>query len=120
MGDIDWDSDPELKRLRNEFLDSLPERCTKILTMDDRRALRQEIHRLAGAAGSYDCLELFSITALLDEVLADATKDAQDLSEFITLLKEAMTLQYDRKPLTALMSSQRALDIQKNFGKFRV
>ncbi len=73
---LDWDGDPELKKLRAEFAASLPERLKKIKEAlkaggaSEAGAiaeLRQQAHKLAGLGGSYGYPELSELSAAIED-----------------------------------------------------
>lgn len=90
---MDWDSDPELKKIRQEFVDSLDERIEKLdealvvleETRDSEGEIRDAIsliqhiaHKLGGVAGSYGFPALSRISAALDEYVDRARDDETD------------------------------------------
>lgn len=84
-----WESDPELKALRAEFVASLTARRAALrLAMDSglgaplgSGALRDVAHKLAGVAGSYGFAALGRIAGLLEDLLAMRPGGEEELPE---------------------------------------
>lgn len=77
---MDWDSDPELKAIRDEFMGSFPERIRNLNGAKENfqkkqwekgwLSLRDEVHRLAGAAASYGFPHLSRVGGMIDDYCA--------------------------------------------------
>lgn len=69
---LDFDSDPELKQLRDEFIDSLSQRKTKLAELfaaKEAVELRRLVHSLAGVAESYGFPNLGALAGEFDDWL---------------------------------------------------
>ena len=91
MTDSIWDSDPELKQIREEFIDSFGDRREQMasaLGNGDWPALRIVIHSLAGVAGSYGFPEMSEVAGRIDDAW-DGTApppQAADVEKLMELL----------------------------------
>lgn len=77
----DWNSDPELRKMREEFIGSFSERRASLSQWLKGKRDRQELlfiaHRLAGAAESYDFPLLSRLAGELEDWLSSAKSDDQ-------------------------------------------
>ncbi|MCM2323372.1 MAG: Hpt domain-containing protein [Oligoflexia bacterium] len=83
---IDWENDPEMKALRDEFIASLADRSELLRVQLQALAdpgkpreealgkLRYAAHTLAGAAGSYGLETLGAQAARLEELLLEGAE----------------------------------------------
>jgi HPt (histidine-containing phosphotransfer) domain-containing protein len=88
---VDFDTDPEMFRLREEFIDSLParrERLAALSTTQEREELRRLVHSLAGVAGAYGFDRLGRIAGDFDDWF-DGGAPAE-LASWISKLDEAL------------------------------
>jgi len=103
MSSIDWDSDPELIRIRNEFIESFLARRDGFAAFaaevergsDVIPEFRVAAHKLAGAAESYGFPTLTTIGELVDELLTaiiggGSGPGPSDLASLASLLAEAL------------------------------
>lgn len=118
----DWKSDPKLKKLRTEFIESLEDR-KKVLTNaleayqvgHDESALdriQEASHKIAGIAGTWGFQELGEISELLDDYFDHfkATKTVpikRDVVDFVDLLVEVVGLAMKDKKVSALQTDNR-------------
>lgn len=110
MSAMDWESDPELLRIRNEFIESFVARRSAFTAFaaglergDDVIAdFRIAAHRLAGAAESYGFPTLTAIGELVDELLTaiidgkagPAAPGASGLASLAGLMAETIASAY--------------------------
>lgn len=101
-GGLDFDSDPELKKLKDDFISSLGERAQEIEailkrvesalpTEPDLITLRSHAHKLAGTAETYGFSTVTEWCAVIDDALTPALKNSKLFQSPKTgmLLKEA-------------------------------
>lgn len=75
---MDWE-DPELNKLRQEFLGSLPERLSKIRAVltpgvapsAARNELKLQAHKLAGLGGTYGFPKLSEVSGVIEDQIED-------------------------------------------------
>ncbi len=100
---IDWESDPDLKNLRDDFISSLKGRLEKIILVQEEilnlgisseRIYEGQIiaHSLAGIAETYGFPILTLIAAKLDDFLDFCSKNypTHEILEFMNLLELAL------------------------------
>jgi HPt (histidine-containing phosphotransfer) domain-containing protein len=116
---IDWEKDLEMKKLRDEFIDSLADRRALLIPIqlalatsdapEVRLNLRTIAHNLAGTAGSYGFPVLYQIGAKLDDLLSlDAKIPPEKMRRFAGLLEQAIdqTFQTRQDPGNLLQDSR--------------
>jgi chemotaxis protein histidine kinase CheA len=125
MNNMDWDSDPELKALRDEFIDSFPKRMESLKpllhllkassTSKVDPSVAQEIgfivHNLAGIAVSYGFKELGKIATALDDLISHQ-KDRilrDQLLKFATVLNSALNEAGRTRQDKAVSSAEQAI-----------
>tara|TARA_Y100000590_G_C15721835_1_gene1013781 strand:+ start:848 stop:1249 length:402 start_codon:yes stop_codon:yes gene_type:complete len=126
---MDWDSDPDLKKIRQDFIDSLSERLEDLVRIinamnsgevNDWKQLFTDLHflahKLAGTAESYGFSVLTLIGIELDDFLGEKvihgrlTDDREILVPLIKvseLLKEALEGAIETNDLIELKSDPR-------------
>lgn len=109
---MDWESDPELKKLREDFIASLQERCSILrqairdishesaeaaseaaeFTETPQSRIRVLTHKVAGVAGSYGFDTLSRIGAALEEwMVLTHLENVEEFLSYTRLLEEALT-----------------------------
>lgn len=105
---MDWDSDPELKKIRLEFIDSFLQREKELETflsnyeqkssLETLKSIQQVAHKLAGSAESYGFPALGEISGKMDdfflEILegtsGEISKKVKRIKSLSELLSEAL------------------------------
>jgi HPt (histidine-containing phosphotransfer) domain-containing protein len=85
----DW-SDPELRALREAFIATLPGRADRIREAwrrGDAETFGGELHKLAGAAGSYGLDQLSALACALEDRLDGGTSPAELGTELEAVLQ---------------------------------
>ncbi len=89
--DSDWNSDPELKAMREEFIESLGPRAKKLRAPSDLEVTRFIAHNLAGSAQSFGFASLSEAGGVLDDYLTlEASLDRGLVARFARFLGEMM------------------------------
>lgn len=103
---LDWENDPALRALREEFVASFGTKSQELLQCipNSPEEAQRHVHQLAGSAGSYGFPNLSEFAALLDEGF-DREDEATVLWEGVRLVCEILNDLY----LTPL----RAVDLEK-------
>ena len=96
---MDWQSDPQLRAIRQEFIESLPDRRSQIehalelLRAESNSKRRSEhaqaiafvAHKLAGTAGSYGLQDLTDRAALVEDHV-----ESENFEDLVEKLIEAI------------------------------
>ena len=113
---VDWDSDPDFKKIRDQFIESFAEREKALLeaiaaapASDEQIAkIRLVAHRLAGAAESYGFAALTQVSGALDDwICSGQAKGASELlGQKTAMLARALALaRTSRQDPTGLLES---------------
>lgn len=89
---MDW-NDPELKALKKEFLNSLPERLKLLretLLQKNAEHLRLYAHRLSGAADSFGCEEIGKIASKMEEEILEYPSFRSEIESLLKGLEIAI------------------------------
>jgi len=116
---MDWETDPELKEMRADFIASLDERRKRVLQALVRiygknsklgwQELQEVAHKVAGVAAYYGFPVLGGIASLLDEGLdrVDLSSVPVKWNEYAELLGDALKISDDGEDATELGSDLR-------------
>ena len=92
---IDWESDPELKKMRDEFVDSLQVRARDLMEyiknpVANKFEIRVIAHNLAGSAETYGLPMLGDAGAALDDVMTSGATEVTDprFARHVSILRE--------------------------------
>jgi HPt (histidine-containing phosphotransfer) domain-containing protein len=95
MDESDFENDPELKQLRDEFIDSLPprlEQLTRFSAAGDLVELRRLVHSLAGVAGAYGFVVLGDLAGEFDDWFEAG--ELSGLAQWVSRLDAALRIAY--------------------------
>ncbi|MGZ3699149.1 MAG: Hpt domain-containing protein [Bdellovibrionota bacterium] len=105
---MDWNADPELKKIREEFIDSFAERSRMLTRLVQElrgggprpEALAEACsiaHKLGGAAGSYGFENLGRVAGWVDDALSEARAATPELVKFLSLLEELLSFAVSKR-----------------------
>jgi HPt (histidine-containing phosphotransfer) domain-containing protein len=92
---LDWDSDPALRALREEYRASFPKKSVELeeyLLTKNQEAVQSALHQLAGSLGSYGFPLLSEICGILDDRLDHEQVLASDTLATIQWVRELLLL----------------------------
>lgn len=90
---MSWEQDPEMRALREEFIDSLMDRLHLLRAAQSARQIGEIAHKLAGVAGSYGFKKLGEIASLLEDWIdshGEEPVEPGSLRRFSALLETAL------------------------------
>jgi HPt (histidine-containing phosphotransfer) domain-containing protein len=87
---MDWDNDPELKKMRDEFIDSFRSRHDEIRKLRYADEIARHAHRLAGAAESYGFPHLGDAAAKLEDWIGSENYDPSRLEKYRIIYEHAL------------------------------
>lgn len=93
---MDWNKDPELKKIRNEFIQSFPERLKQIQEIrmrNDWEKAKLAVHKIAGVAHTYGFKFLSEVCGQVEDFLTVAPIDEVQVkwNDYLSLLEDVLT-----------------------------